>query len=154
MGSHVGSHTHGNAGCSVQKQQRGLGGKDRRLFQGVVKVEGHIHGVLVHVSKDILCHLLEFCLRVTHGSGRVTVHGTKVTLAFYQRITLVPVLAQTHHGVIHAGVSVRVELTHDLTYDTGALLGLTAEAEAHVVHSKENAALNGFETVPCIRQGT
>ena len=48
----------------------------------------------------------------------------------------------------------RVELTHHLTYYTGALLGLAAVTQAHIVHTEEHAPLDGFEAVPCIREGT
>ena len=154
VGSHVGGHTYGNTRCAVQEQQRGLGGQDGGFFQGVVEVEGHVHGVLVHVSEDVLRHLLELGLRVTHGSGRVTVHRAKVTLALHHGIALVPFLAQAHHGVIYAGVSVGVELTHHLTHDTGALLGLAAIAEAHIVHAEQDAALDRLEAVTGIREGT
>ena len=47
-----------------------------------------------------------------------------------------------------------VILTHDFTNDTGALLGLAVEAEAHVVHAEEDAPLDGFEAVAGVRQGT
>ena len=153
VGSHVGGHTYGNAGSAVEQQQRGLGGQDGGLFEGVVEVEGHIHRVLVHIGQNILCHLLEFGLRVTHGCRGVSVHGAEVTLALDHRVSLVPFLAQTHHGVVHAGVSVRVELTHHFTYDTGALLGLAGIAQAHVVHTEQDTALDGFEAVSHIRKG-
>ena len=157
-GSHIGGHTYGNTRCAVQEQQRGLGGQDGGFLQGVVKVEGHVHGILVHVSQHILCHFLELGFRVTHGGRRVSVYRTKVTLALYHGIALVPFLAQAHHGVVHAGVSVGVELTHDLAHDTGAhtgaLLGLAIKAQAHVVHAEQNTTLDGFKAVAGIRQGT
>ena len=154
MGSHVGGHTYGNTGCTVEEQQRSLGGKDGGFLEGVVKVVDHIHGVLVHISQHVLCHLLELGFRVTHGGRRVTVYGTEVTLALDHRITLVPFLTQADHGVVYAGVSVRVELTHNFTHDTGALLGLAGIAQAHIVHTEQNAALNGLEAVTGIRKGT
>ena len=154
MGSHVCGHAHGNAGCAVEEQQRSLGGENGGLLKGVVKVQGHVHGVLVHVPEHVFGHFLKLGLRVTHGCGRVTVYGAEVSLALHKGVTLVPVLAQTHHCIIYAGVSVRVILTHDLTHDTGTLLGLAAEAQAHVVHAEQNAALNGFETVTGVRKGT
>ena len=151
---HVGGHTHGDTRCAVQEQQRGLGGQHGGFLQGVVKIEGHVHGVLVHVSQHVLCHFLELGLRVTHGGRRVSVHRAKVTLALHHGVTLVPFLAQAHHGVIYAGVSVRVELTHHFTHDTGALLGLAAKTQAHVVHAEQDAALHGLETVAGVREGT
>ena len=47
-----------------------------------------------------------------------------------------------------------VELTHHLTHDTGALLGLTAVTEAHIVHAEQDAALDRLESVPGIREST
>ncbi len=151
---HVGGHTHGDTRRAVQEQQRCLGGQNGGFLQGVVEVQCHVHGVLVHVSQHVFRHLLELGLRVTHGSRRVAVHRAKVTLALHHGVALVPFLSQAHHGVIYAGVSVRVELTHHLTHDTGAFLGLAIEAKAHIVHTEQDAALNGLEAVTGIRQGT
>ena len=47
---HVRGHADGDAGRTVQEQQRSLRGKDRRFLEGVVEVQVHVDGVLVHVA--------------------------------------------------------------------------------------------------------
>ena len=154
VGCHVGGHTHRNTGRAVQQQQRSLGGEHRRLFDGIVEVQGEIYRILVQVSENILGNLLQFGFRITHGRHGVSVHRTEVTLAIDQAITLVPVLGETSHGVVHAGIAVRVEFTQHLTDDTGALLGLARKTQAQAVHAEQHPSLDGFQAVPHIRQRT
>ena len=151
---HVRGHAHGDAGSTVQQKQRGLGRDHRRFLEGVVKVGGHVHGVLLHVGQDVLGHLLELGFGVTHGGRRVSVHGAEVTLAPDQRIPLVPPLSQTDHRVVHAGVAVRVVLTHHVTHDTGGFLGLSVIFDTHFVHAVKHAALDGLEAVPGVGKCT
>ena len=151
---HVRGHAHGDAGSTVQQEQRGFRRDHRRFLEGVIKVGGHVHGVLLHVGQDVLGHLLEFGLGVTHGGRRVAVHGAEVALAPHQRVALVPPLAQTDHRVIHAGVAVRVVLTHHVTHDTGGFLGLSVIFDTHFVHAVKHAALDGLEAVPGVGKCT
>ena len=150
---HVRSHAHGDAGGAVQEQQGGLRGKDLGLLEGAVEVQVHVDGVLVQVGEDVLGHLLELGLGVTHGGRGVAVHGSEVALAPDHRVARVPPLAQPDHRVVHAGVAVRVVLTHHVTHDTGGFLGLTGIFDSHLVHSVEHAALHRLEAVPGIREG-
>ena len=150
---HVRGHADGDAGRAVQQEQRSLRGKDRRFLEGVVEVQVHVDGVLVHVGEDVLGHLLELGLGVTHGGRGIAVHRTEVALAPHQRVTLVPPLAQTDHRVVYAGVAVRVVLTHHVTHDTGGFLGLAVISDTHFVHTVEHAALHRLEAVPGVRKG-
>ena len=150
---HVRGHADGNAGRAVQQEQRSLRGKDRRFLEGVVEVQVHVDGVLVHVGEDVLGHLLELGLGVTHGGRGVAVHGSEVALAPDHRVALVPPLAQPDHRVVHAGVAVRVVLTHHVTHDTGGFLGLAVISDTHFVHTVEHAALHRLEAVPGVRKG-
>ena len=119
VGSHIGSHTYGDTGGAVEQQQRQLGRKHGRLFDGIVEVERHIDRVLFYIGDDILRHLLKLGLGISHSSDGVTVHATEVSLTIYQRIALVPILGETRHCVIDGTVPMRMELTQDLTHDTG-----------------------------------
>ena len=47
----------------------------------------------------------------------------------------------------------RVVFAEHLANDTGRLAVGAVEADAHIVHGIQDAALDGFETVACIRQG-
>ena len=94
-----------------------------------VDVANHLHGQRSHAA-----------LGVTRGSGWVVAWGTEVTLTGYQRVAQVPVLNQTHEGVIDCAVTVRVELTHDVTDDARALAELLVWAVAAVIHRIEHGA--------------
>ena len=52
--SHVGRHTHGDTGSSVQKQKRHLGRQNRRLLKRVIEVILKIDCILVKVSEDLI----------------------------------------------------------------------------------------------------
>ena len=71
---HIGGHTHGDAGRTVEQEQRGLGRQNCRLLEGVVEVQGHIHRVLVEVTEYLLGKFFQFRLGVSHRSYRVAVH--------------------------------------------------------------------------------
>ena len=97
---HVRSHTDGNTVTTIHQQIRNLGRHDGGLCQRVVEVGGHINGLLVEVVHDMLTHLGETALGVTHGCRRVTVDRSEVTLTINERITHVPVLSHTDEGSI------------------------------------------------------
>ena len=116
---HIGCHSDCDSRRSVQKQKRYFGREHRRLLERVVKVVLEIHRILLKVGQNLIRQFGELGLRVSHGSHRVTVHRTEVTLTEYQRISEAPVLGHPRHGVIYAAVSMRVILTEDFTHDTG-----------------------------------
>ncbi len=121
----VRSHVRGHSDCdtrrSVQQKQWGLCWQHSRLFLSVIKVESHVHSVLVDVGKNIICHLLKLRLGVPHGGHRVSVHGAEVTLTENHRVTLVPRLRQSGKGIVNTRVSVRMILTEHLTHNLGTL---------------------------------
>jgi hypothetical protein len=63
-------------------------------------------------------------------------------------------LGQAHGGVIDRAISVRVQLTHDLTDDSGALHVTLIWAQTHIEHLMEDATLDRLETVTGIREST
>ena len=52
--SHIGSHTHGDSGRAVEKQERRLCRKDGRLLEGIVEIVLEINGILVDVGHHLL----------------------------------------------------------------------------------------------------
>ena len=154
MRSHVGSHTDSDTRRSVQQKKRSLGRQHCRLRNRVIEVKLEIYGILFHVPEDIVSQFLQFGLGVSHGSDRVTVHGTEVTLTEYERISLVPVLCQTSHRVINAGVSMRVELAKHLTDNSGRLLSRSCIIQAKAFHSEKHTSLHRFQTISRIRKRT
>ena len=153
VGRHVGGHTDGDAGGTVDEQVRDLGGQHGGLRDGVVEVEGHIDGILLNVGDHLLRGAAQAGLGVTHGGRTVAIHGTEVTLTVHEGITQGPRLGHTHEGVIDGRVAVRVVLTEHLTDDTGALTIGAALGDVHVPHGVYDAALHGLETVAHVGQG-
>ena len=149
---HVGCHTYSDTGRAVQQQERSLGGKHRRLFDGVVEVQLEIDGILVEVGEDFLRELFKLGLGVTHGGNGVAVHRTEVTLTENERIALVPVLGEAGHGVVDAGIAVRVEFTEHFTHDSGAFLGLAGITQAKAVHAEQNPSLHRLQAIAGIRE--
>ena len=93
---YVGGHAHGYSVAAVDEQVGYFRRHDGRLLQGVIKVVGHVDGVLVEVVHDVLAHLRQAALGVSHGRRRVAVNAAEVTLAVNERVAHVPVLRHAH----------------------------------------------------------
>ena len=122
VGWHVGSHTYSDTVTTIHKEVWHLGRHDGGLFERVVEVVHHINGVFLKVVHDMLTHLRESALRVTHGGWRVAVDRAEVTLTIYERVTHVPVLGHTYEGTIDGAVAMGVILTKYLTYHARTFL--------------------------------
>ena len=107
----IGGHTYSDTITTVHQQVRDLGRHDTRLCERIIEVVHHVNGVLLQVVHDMLAHLGEAALGVSHGSCRVTVNTTEVTLSVNQRIAHIPVLRHTNQGAIDGAVAVGVVLT-------------------------------------------
>lgn len=95
MGRNVCGHAHGNTVASVDQEVRNLRRHHRRLLECVVEVVHHVDGILLNIVHDVLTHLRQAALGITHGSRRVTVDGTEVTLTVDEGVTHIPALAHT-----------------------------------------------------------
>ena len=102
----------------------------------------------------MFAHLRESALGITHGSRRVAVYRTEVTLTVYKHVSHVPALTHTHQCTVDRRVAVRVILTQHLTYDAGTFLVRVRTCVSDAQHSVKNAAMYGLESVTNIRQGT
>ena len=125
VGRHVGGHADGDAGRPVDQKVRDAGRKHRGLEQRVVEVRHEVNRLLVEVAQQLLSHLGELDLGVTHGGGRVTVDRAEVALSEHQRVAQRPLLGHADHGEIDRRVSVGMVLTHHLTDDSGRFLGVS-----------------------------
>ena len=68
--------------------------------------------------------------------------------------TKVEGLGQSNQSVIDCRVAVRVKLTHNLA-DNSLRLNVTAiGTKSHLVHLEKDAALNGLQTVTCVRKSS
>ena len=154
VGRHIGSHTYGNTVTTIYQKIRNLGRHHGRLLQGIIEVVGHINRFLVKVIHDMLTHLGEAALCITHGSRRVTVNRTEVTLSVNQGITHVPLLSHTHQSAVNRRVAVRVILTEHLTNNTRTFLIRFVTGVSNAEHTVKNTAVHRLETIAYIREGT
>ncbi len=154
VGRYVCRHAHGNAVAAIDEQVWYLRRHHGWLLQRVVEVVCHVDGVLVDIVHDVLTHLREAALGVTHGGRGVAIYATKVSLAIHELVAHVPFLSHAHEGSIDGTVSVWVVFTKHLTHDTRAFLIRFVTCVAKSEHTIEYAAVDRLEAVPDIGKGT
>ena len=154
VGGDVGCHTHGNTGSTVDQQVGDTCGHNGWLLQSVVEVVGHVHRLLLQILHHSLAHHAQTRLGVTHCCSTVAVHRTEVTLTVNQCVAHVPLLCHAHQGAIDRAVAMGMILTQHLTHDTCTLLVRFVVCIAQSLHTIEDTAVYGFETVTHIGQGT
>ena len=154
MRRHVRRHTHCDTVTAVHQQVRDLRRHHRGLHQRVVEVVHHVDRVFLQVVHDMLTHLREAALCITHGCGRVAVHTTEVTLSVHQCIAQVPVLCHAHQCSVHGGVAMGVVFTEHLTDDARAFLIRLCRYVIDIHHTIQDTAMYWLKAVTHIREGT
>ena len=150
---HIRGHTHGNAAGTVHQEVGDARRHHGGFVERVVKVAVHVHRFLVEVLHHGFAHLGQSGFRVTHGSGRVAVHGAEVALSVHQCVAHVPGLGHTDQCAVNRAVAVRMVFTKHVAHDTGRLSGRFVVCDAQAHHAVEDASVNGFETVAHVGQG-
>ena len=148
----VGRHADGDAAGAVDQEVRELGRKDGRLAVLLVIVRLEVDGVAVDVAEQRLGRPGQPRLGVTHGGGRIAVHGTEIALPLDQRQAHREALRHPHHGVVDRGVSVRVVLAHHVADDARTLAGDLRPVVAAFHHGVEDAAMDRLQAVAHVRQ--
>ena len=137
MRRHIGCHTYRNTVGTVKKQQRKLCWKHGWLHVLTVKVWYKIYRILIQVFKNLFSVRSKFNLRISLSCRRITAHRTKISLSEHQSVAHAPALSHSHHCVINACITVRVELTKHITYYAGRFFCLTSGSDiellAHIV---------------------
>ncbi len=144
MGRNIGSHSHGDSRGTVYQQVGIPAGKHHWFPLCVIEIGHKIHGILVDVSQQFHGNLRKPCLRVTHGSSTVTIHGSEVPMTVHQGIPGRPFLGHIHQGAIDGTISVGMVFTHGITYDTGALPVWFVRPVIQFDHGIEHPALHRF----------
>ena len=120
----IGGHADRNTGCTVYKEVRKTCRKDRRLIILIRKVRHEINCILVDSGKHLCCHFGHLCLGITHCGGTVSIFRTEISLLINQDIAHGPWLSHVYKRTVDGRISVRMILTHRLSYDGGTLLCL------------------------------
>ena len=135
VGWHIGSHTHGDTITAINQQVRYLCRHHGRLEQRVVEVVRHVDGILLKVIHYLLAHLGEPTLRIPHGSRRVSVNATEVTLSVDKLITHIPLLSHAHECAIDRRVTMWMVLTKHLSDDARTLLVRLVAGVSYTEHT-------------------
>ena len=147
-------HADRDTGRAVDQQVREPRGQDDGFLGTAVVVVLEVDGLLVDVPDHLRGQRRHAALGVSRGRGRVVARRPEVPLAGSERVAQRPVLDQADQGVVDRRVTVRVELSHDVTDDTAALGERTVGAVAAVVHRVQHATVDGLEAVTHVRQRT
>ena len=113
-----------------------------------------VNGVFIDVPKNLHGNFRHSCLGVTHCCRCVPIDRSEVSMPIYKHVPEVEVLRHTYHRVVNGGVTMRVILPDYFPYDTGGFLVGLIRCHAQIVHCIQNTAMNWFQSVPYIRQGT
>ncbi len=150
----IGGHADRDAGRPVDEQIR-VGRREHRGFLGrLVIVRDEVDRLLVEVGHQVVRQRLQLRLGITHRRRRVAVDRPKVPLTVDQGIPHVETLRHPNERVVDGGISVGVEIPHDLADDLGALAICAIGGQPHQAHAIDDPAMGRFETVPHIGQRT
>ena len=149
----VGGHAHGDARAAVDEQVGETRGQHHRLLAALVVVGGPVDRLRVDVAQHLRGDAGQTAFGVAHGGGGVAVDRAEVAVAVDQEVADGEGLRQTHQSIVDGGVAVRVEITHDVTHDAGALAIGPVGLHARVVHAEEHATVHGLEAVTNVGQG-
>ena len=155
MGRRAGGHAYGDSLGAVDEEIGELHRQDGRLLLRLVEIRDEIHHVLVQIRQiGLLGHFLQPCLRVTHGSGAVSLNVAKVSVSVHKGQALLEILSHDHQGVINGTVPVRMVLTHGIAYDTGTFSVRPVVADTQFIHVVKGAPLHRLQAVPNVRERT
>ena len=127
------------------------GQNDGFLF-ALIEVGDELDGFLFDVREHFFGNFGKARFGVTHGRGRIAIHGAEIALAVHERVAHVEILREADEGVVHGCITVRMELAEDFADDLGALAVGLGGGEAELIHAEEDAAMHGLEAVADIGQ--
>ncbi len=145
MGKNLCGQAYGNAFCSLCQQQRIFHRQHDGLFVSAVVGKLPLGGL--GVEDGVQGKLRQAGFDVTGSSGTVAGKDVApVALSVDEQFFL----SHLYQGVADRGIAVGVEL-HGVSHDVCHLI---ISAVVHALHRVQDAALNGFQTVFYMRDGT
>src|SRR5919112_2010856 len=153
VGWDLGGHTHRDAIRPVDEQVGEPRRQDLGLLQALVEVRNEIHRVGIYVPQHLSRHAGEPGFCVPHRARWIAVHAPEVTLAVHERVSEGEVLGHACQRVVDRLVPVRVVLAHDVSNHRRALAVRPVGLQAEILHSVENAAVDGLQAVSRVGQG-
>ncbi len=153
MGRDVGGHAHRDAPGAVDQQVRIARGQHDRLLLGAVIVVPELDRILVDIGQQRFSRVVHADFGVTHGCGRIAVHGAEIALAVHQGQAHGEGLRHPRQGVIDRAVAVRVIAAHHVADHVGGLLVRLVLAVAALMHGPQDAAVHRLQAVARIGNG-
>ena len=150
----VGGHADRDADRAVHQEVGEARRQNERLLGATVVVGLEVDGVLVDVAHHLHGERGHLGLGVPVGGRAVVARGSEVALSERERVTQRPRLHESHEGVVHRAVAVRVELPHDVADDAGALAERAIRPVAAVVHRVDDATVHGLEPIADVGERT
>ncbi len=91
---------------------------------------------------------------VAIGGGVIAVDIAEIALPLDQRVAQREILRETDHGIVNAGIAVRMILADDVADHAGALLEGVGGVELQLAHRPQQPAVDRLQPVAQIRQRT
>ena len=145
---HVRRHSDGNPGRAVDQQVREPRRHRERLLARLVVVRPEVDRVHVDVAQHLGREARETAFGVPHGGWWIVIQRAEVALSVDERIAQRKRLGHPHERVVDRLVAVRVVAAHHIANDRGGLLVGPVRLHAGVVHTPEDAAMDGLESIP------
>ena len=147
-------HTDGNSVRAVYQKIgitcRQYGG----LHSRVVEVGIKINRLFVDIPYHFGGNLAHSRFRITVSGRRVSVHRTEVSVSVNERTADRKVLRKPDEGVVNGAVAVGVIFTQNVADDKRTLTVRSVRGEVQFVHRIEYTAVNGFKSVPDVRDSS
>ena len=154
MGRNAGGHAHGNAGATIQQQERQLGRQHRWFLLGAIEIGGEINGVVADFfEQGLVGEGGQPRFGVTHGGRGIVIHRAEVAVAIEQRMAAGKGLHLAHQGVVYRLVPMGVVLAEHIPHHPGAFAVGPIGGEPQFVHREKDPTLHGLEPIAHIGQG-
>ena len=152
MRGDVRRHADGNSARAVNEKIRNARRQNDWFFACLIEIRDEVDGFFFEVRKNVFADFRQARFGISHGRGRIAVHGTEIPLSVDQRITHVEVLRQAHQRGIDHRFSMRMVVAGRVSADFGALAVAPIGSEAEVVHRDKNAPLHRLQPVADVGQ--
>ena len=146
------SHAHGDPVRTVDQKIGDLGGQDRGLLRGFVKVRDEVHGFFLNVGQHFRRQPREPTLGIPVGCGPIAINRAEIALAIDERVAHIEVLRHTHQGIVDCRVAMRVVFLDYLAHNARALYVALVRGDALLIHSVEDAPVHRFQSVADLGQ--
>ena len=145
MGRDAGRHTYGDPLGTVYQKIGNLHRQNRRLLLRLVEIGDEIHHILIQISqKCLLGHPGKPGLRISHGSGAVSLDVAEIAVAVYQGQSFFEILGHDYQRIVYGRVSMGMIFTHGITHNTGAFPVRPVITDAQLIHIIQSTPLYGL----------